>query len=62
VELNKGGKGNKTIYDINYKGMKMLAIHNDPDTALYYIELEDLIFRFFEQKQTEELKKSLDTI
>ena len=60
--MKKHGGNNKIIYDITYKGMKLLAIHIDPDIALYYIELEDLIFRFFEQKQTEELKKSLDTI
>ena len=44
------------VYDVTYKGMKLLAIHNDPKTMLYYLELEDLVFRFFENKQNEEVK------
>lgn len=40
----------------------MLAMHCDPKTALYYLELEDLIFRFFDGRQSEELKKQVALI
>lgn len=29
MEFSKGGRGHKQIYDISYKGMKLLAMHND---------------------------------
>ena len=45
---SKGGRSHKVIYDITYKGMKMLAMHCDPKTALYYLDLEELVFMFFD--------------